>query len=151
MLRVCFDDADLGKFMHRSFFRHRRLALACVFGLSAMSQQASAGNPLESAWDCAKASAGGAANIGADLAKKAETIASMSGELGVCLGKSGADQTGFAITMGAITATIYSSVVAGDEIALQHPVDVESHDRFGDVHLVCAIGDVAGRERDALV
>lgn len=104
MLRVCFDDADLGKFMHRSFFRHRRLALACVFGLSAMSQQASAGNPLDSAWDCAKASAGGAANIGADLAKKAETIASMSGELGVCLGKSGADQTGFAITMGAITA-----------------------------------------------
>lgn len=63
-----------------------------------------AGNALGSAWNCAKSSAGGVANIGVDLAKKADAVASMGGELGVCLAKSGGDQTGFAITMGAITA-----------------------------------------------
>lgn len=65
---------------------------------------ADASNPLASAWACTKSTVGGAAVIGQDLLNKAETIASLSKDVPQCLGQSGADQAGFAITMGAITA-----------------------------------------------
>lgn len=82
-----------------------RLALlALAAGLALLPPLADASNPLASAWACTKSTVGGAAVIGQDLLNKAETIASLSKDVPQCLGQSGADQAGFAITMGAITA-----------------------------------------------
>lgn len=66
--------------------------------------QAGAGTALKEAWSCAKSTLEAQVDIAGDLIKKGEAVASLSGTAGMCLASSGADQTGFAITMGALTA-----------------------------------------------
>lgn len=68
------------------------------------SEAADAGKALKEAWACAKTTIKAHVDVGADLLKKGEAVASLSTTAGKCLATSGADQTGFGITMGALTA-----------------------------------------------
>jgi len=78
------------------------LPLACTLAL--MPRIGEAGNPLASAWQCTKSAGGASLAVSQDALAKAETVASLGDQVPACLGNASADQIGFGITMGAITA-----------------------------------------------